>query len=280
MGSTLADPTGLLAGFSRGGPPATGAIEDVFIVGEARILAGVVSERLRVPQGAEVFVGGWVAIAPPATRGNRVVLSVGGQATHPARFGASRDAASSGGNAARRGFWGIVPTGALEPGRYELGAHVLHAAKVTFADLPQRRFIEVVAASELVPNLPSPPTPRMRLQLDEIAVTRPRDEQSADPTFGSIAIRGWACDEYLGEPVSDLFAVPEGANAVRATIGFPRPDVAAALGRDECLPCGFLLRIPLRAAQLPTLGVSFACVSADRQFVERLGRDLVVVDAP
>jgi len=120
----------------------------------------------------------------------------------------------------------------------------------------------------------------MRLQLDEIAVTRPRDEQSADPTFGSIAIRGWACDEYLGEPVSDLFAVPEGANAVRATIGFPRPDVAAALGRDECLRCGFLLRIPLRAAQLPTLGVSFACVSADRQFVERLGRDLVVVDAP
>jgi hypothetical protein len=247
---------------SRASEPATGHLDAVdFLAGLVRKPGG---SGARIPQGFPLIVEGW-ALAPGGDRGaDDVVVTVGSGVAVNARAGFARPDVAG---AFRRagvygaGFGATVPTGALEPGSYDVNFHVIDRAHGAYSSWHARTTIQICARGD---TQPLQGHGRMLTAIESVTTepARAGDDGRRIPENAVVLVEGWLVDTVAEAPAGEVGVMVDDVVVHRAPYGY-ESDAAARRFGPAARACGFKARFSTRNLPAGMHAFRIVAVSAD-----------------
>ena len=213
-------------------------------------------------EGQTIVVRGWIAASLDAeTATQRVSLRVDDAIDVTVSSNLRRPDVASVLNRTNLTYAGFASV--ISMARFAAGAHTLVVFVTEASKLLQPRFflpkvaINIPEMIRIAPEFATCQEGRVTGSIDEWTVTMREDGAPHHDVF----IRGWACDLGAALPAADVVAFAGSSVSGRAVIGYPRADVAAALGNPAFEHCGFRMRLAL-ASESESAQLRIAALSA------------------
>ena len=161
------------------------------------------------------------------------------------------------------GFAATVPTGALEPGSYDVNFHVIDRVRGVYSAWHARTTVEICARGDTQPlRVPG----RMRIAVESVA-TEPAGAGGDDglrmPENSLVLVEGWVVDTVAAAPAGEVGVMVNNVVVHRALYGYDCDAPAASLGAQPGRAFGFKARFSTRTLPAGTHLFRIVAVSAD-----------------
>jgi len=223
---------------------ARGIIDD--LNGTGRPFPEIAALPGTIPQGAPIYISGWVYAPQSPEAPSEVAITVDGEFAALANTGFARSdlVALYGRGALRCGFEAVLPSSTLALGIRQFAAVQLIDA-MTYRVGPNRPI--TIARSALKLDVVTPVRAGVLVHFDGFAGhPKPADTSGGSPAYGphsTISVIGWAADMDAGQPCAAIYAVVDDAHYFRGRYGSERRDVAETLGMPQLRYCGYQIAI-------------------------------------